>query len=155
MGQEAVSMQDQENELDLTPLMLCGCGNLRMAARAVTQLFDEILQPTGLRVTQFALIAAITHFGPTTISHLAEIFSMDRTTLTRNLRPLERDGLINIRAGEDRRTRELTVTERGREAVVSAFPLWEKAQARIVNGLGQERFSSLLSHLSEVVSLTR
>lgn len=148
-------MQGQENELDLTPLMLCGCGNLRMAARAVTQLFDEIFQPTGLRVTQFALIAAITYFGSTTISHLAEIFSMDRTTLTRNLRPLERDGLINIKAGEDRRTRELTVTERGREAVVSAFPLWEKAQARIVNGLGQERFSSLLSHLSEVVSLTR
>ena len=155
MDQEAVPMQGQENELDLTPLMLCACGNMRMAARVVTQLFDEIFQPTGLRVTQFTLLSAIMYFGPTTITRLSEVLWMDRTTLTRNLKPLEHMGVIKVMAGEDRRTRELTVTPQGREAVAAAMPLWERAQARVINGLGRERFNSLLSHLSEVVSLTR
>ena len=150
-------MQEQRiiDELDLARLRFCACGNLRMATRAVTQLFDEAFQSTGLRATQLNLLIVIALFGPATITRLAGVIIMDRTTLTRNLNPLQKQGLVKILPGEDRRTREVELTTRGQEAVAKALPLWEKAQAQIVKGLGQKRFDSLLADLSEVVSLAR
>ena len=143
-------MQQGTDELNLARLGVCACGNLRMASRAVTQLFDGVFHPTGLRVTQFTLLAAITAFGPTTVTRLSEALLMDRTTLTRNLRPLERRVLIKVEEGEDRRTRQVTITPQGYDAVVQGLPLWEKAQAQVVQGLGEERFHSLLSDLSDL-----
>ena len=78
---------------------------------------------------------------------------MDRTTLTRNLALLEHQGLVAIAKGDDQRTRLVTLTNQGREAVVKALPLWEQAQTRIVSGLGRERWNTLLADLSDVVSL--
>ena len=148
-------MDAKVDRSELIRVTACVCGNLRSATRAVTQLFDETFQPLGLRATQFSLLAAIEFLGSITITAMAEFFTMDRTTLTRNLKPLERHGLLTIEPGEDKRTREVTLTAQGRQAVADGLPLWEKAQARVVNGLGQERFQSLLSHLSEVSALAR
>ena len=133
----------------------CACGNLRKAARAVTQLFDEALRPAGLRATQFGILGATMVMGPVTVTKLAEVTVTDRTTLTRNLRLLAKKGLIRIQTGNDRREREVTLTDRGREALAKGYPFWQKAQTRVVKGLGEEQWKSLREGLSAVVSLTR
>ena len=133
----------------------CACFNLRKAARAVTHLYDEILRPTGIRATQFSLLIATNLLGPMTVTKLAEQGVMDRTTLTRNLKPLEKLGLIKISTGSDQRKRVISITRKGQEALVKALPLWRKAQARVVKGLGRKRMESVLKDLSDVVLLTQ
>lgn len=151
-------MQEQNTQLNIVKLSIvantCACFNLRKASRTVTQLYDEILQPSGLLATQFTPLVAISIAGSTTITHLAEELVMDRTTLTRNLKPLERQGLIEIASGQDQRTRVVTLTTKGCEALALAIPLWEQAQASVVEGLGQNRWSTLLSNLADTVLLT-
>ena len=133
----------------------CACGNLREATRVVTQIFDEEFQPIGLRATQFALLVSISRAGSANMTQLAEQMLTDRTTLTRNLKPLAKQGLLRVLPGRDLRTREVTLTPRGETTVIQAAPLWAKAQARVVGGVGQERFNSLLEHLSVVKALGR
>ena len=93
--------------------------------------------------------------GPVTVVKLAQVMVMDRTTLTRNLEILEKRGLITIKPGEDRREREVNLTAEGMEVLAKAVPLWEEAQERVREGLGEERLQNLLGDLSEMVSLTR
>lgn len=131
----------------------CACFNLRKAARAVTQLYDEALRPADLRVTQFALLTATRLLGSAPMTRLAERMGMDRTTLTRNLRPLERQGLIRVRPGKDGRVREVVLTGRGQEALDRAVPLWERVQARVVRGLGGPRWRRLLGDLTAMAAL--
>ena len=132
----------------------CVCGSLRKAARAVTQLYDEALRPTGLRVTQFGILGVTMAMEPITVSRLAEATVTDRTTLTRSLKLLEKQDLIRVDPGNDRRERKVTLTDRGREAVRKAYPLWQKAQRHVVKLLGEERWKVLRQELSAVVSLT-
>lgn len=135
---------------------ICACLHFRRASRAVTQLFDHVLEPSGLRATQFTVLVAIARSGSATVARLAETLVMDRTTMTRNLRPLERDGLIERVAGEeDRRTRTVRLTGRGEAALARALPLWERAQSRVIDGLGEERWRGLLADLSATVTLAR
>ena len=93
--------------------------------------------------------------GPVSISNLAEVLVMDRTTLSRNLKPLERQRLIGIEPGEDQRQRIVPLTEQGEERLAHALPLWEQAQARVVKRLGEERYINLLLELSATVELIR
>ena len=134
---------------------LCACSNLRKAVRAVSQLYDDAFRPIGLRATQFGLLGAAGMLGPLTINLLAEAIVMDRTTLTRNLRPLEKQGLLRIRFGRDRREREVSITKRGQVVLAKGYPLWKKAQEKVVKGLGQERLSRLLKDLSAVVTVAQ
>lgn len=152
-------MQDRINQPALTKLgaisTTCTCSNLRKAARAITQLYDEVLQPSGLLVNQFTLLVAIALAGSATITRLAQALVMDRTTLTRNLKPLVRQGLIEIEPGQDQRVRIIKLTDEGRTALIKALPLWEQAQSRVVKGLGQERWHTLLNNLSDTTSCVR
>ena len=131
----------------------CACFKVRKAARAITKLYEEMLRPSGLRATQFSLLMATRVMGPVTVVKLAEIMVMDRTTLTRNLQILEKRRLITIKRGEDRREREVTLTAAGMEVLTKAVPLWEEAQNRVEEGLGEERLQNLLGDLSEMTSL--
>lgn len=152
-------MREQHSQASLAKCTeiagVCACFNFRKASRAVTQLYEEILQPSGLLGTQFTLLVAISLAGSVTITRLAQELVMDRTTLTRNLKPLKRQGLIEIEPGQDQRTRVVMLTDKGRKALAKAIPLWEQAQAHVVQGLGQNRWSTLLSDLSDTVLLTR
>jgi len=152
-------MLSKSTQLDLAKptvvLNTCVCFSLRKASRAVTQFFDEILQTSGLLVTQFTVLAAIDLTGSATMTHLAQWLVMDRTTLTRNLKPLERQGLIKIEPGKDQRMRVVTLTAEGHAAIAKALPLWEQAQTSVVEGLGQEQWSALLEGLSDTVSWVR
>jgi DNA-binding MarR family transcriptional regulator len=132
----------------------CACFNLRKVTRAVTQLYGEMLRPAGLRVTQFSLLVAVRMAGPVGVTRLAEITVMDRTTLTRNLELLQKQGLIEIAAGADRRSRIVTLTAAGNAAIAEALPFWKKAQLHVVNSLGQECWADMLTDLGELVALT-
>lgn len=134
---------------------ICACANLRKAARAVTRLYDRILRPTGLRVTQLALLVAVSALGPISVTTLAKKTLMDRTTLGKNLKLLENRYLIRIRPGEDRRVREVALSDEGLDILLKALPYWEEAQDKMIKGIGEEGMSDLLSNLSTVVSLSR
>jgi DNA-binding MarR family transcriptional regulator len=107
----------------------CVCVNLRCAARAVSYLYDEALAASGIKITQFSLLRAVERNEPIAITALAEELELDRTTLARNLGPLERDRLVLLVAGDDQRVTEVRLTAGGRAAIARALPLWEKAQA--------------------------
>jgi DNA-binding MarR family transcriptional regulator len=124
-----------------------------MAARLVTQRYDDALRPAGLRIMQFTLLARLHAVDRVTITELAEQASLDRTTLTRNLKPLIERGYVRVVAGKDQRERLVTVTERGRQALRAALPLWEQAQTSMTDGLGQEATSALLSLLRSAGSV--
>ena len=121
---------DQNN---IAQTMFCTCANLRKASRAVTQFYEAILRPTGLRVTQFTLLSAISVLGQPTITDLADALVMDRTTLTRNLKPLEKQGLVESASGQDKRTRLVRLTVPGQQLLADALPLWQEAQTKMVN----------------------
>ncbi len=125
----------------------CVCFNLRKTARWVTQLYDEALRPTGLRATQFSLLSATSYLGTATINQLADVMVMDRTTLTRNLRPLENQGYIRVHPGQDRRQREVTLRTAGQKILEQAIPLWERIQKHVIHGLGKDRTGRLLKDL--------
>jgi DNA-binding MarR family transcriptional regulator len=134
---------------------VCVNYNLRKASRAVNQVFDAMLRPTGLRASQFAVLVALAQTDTVTITRLARWLVMDRTTLSRNLRPLAARGYLAIAPGADRRNQEIRVTPLGEKALVNAYPYWEKAQANISNGLGPDRWKQLLEALAATVSIAR
>lgn len=126
----------------------CICFQLRKASRAVTRLYDGILKSTGLGANQFTILMAVYVLDPKTISHIAEVLNMERTTLTRNIRLMEKQGLISVTPDSDRRKRALCLTAKGRKALENALPFWEKAQAHVKDEVGQEQCNSLLAELS-------
>ena len=131
----------------------CACLNVRRAARAVTALYDRTLAPTGLRATQVTLLAALEKAGPVPFTRLAGVLGMDRTTLTRNLEPLRRAGLLTLGPGEDRRVRLAAITEKGRRTLAAATPLWEQAQRRITMGMGGERWELVRREIRQLAAL--
>ncbi len=138
----------------LEPAQGCVCFNIRKSARAITQLYEDALRPTGLRATQFTLLVATRVMGTATISGLAKGLVMDRTTLTRNMKPLEKQGFIRIMPGkEDRREREVTLTLTGQEILSEALPLWKTVQETVIEALGQGRVTRFLKDLSATVYL--
>ena len=133
---------------------LCACFNVRRAARAVTQLYDRVLAPTGLRATQVTLLVALARAGAIPFTRLAAMLGMDRTTLTRNLAPLERDGLLTLRPGPDRRVKLATITGKGRKLLEQAIPLWRRAQRQITQGIGAGRWDALRRELQRITELS-
>lgn len=133
----------------------CVGANIRRANRMVSQYYDDVLRPSGLRITQFSLLVRIRERQPVTINKLAEAAMMDRTTLTRNLRPLEKRGLLRVSLAQDRRMRQVSLTKAGGEAMMRALPYWKKAQTRMREGLGEDRFHRLLSDLQQAIQLAR
>jgi DNA-binding MarR family transcriptional regulator len=130
----------------------CMCHKTRMAARAITRTYDDALRSTGLRATQISVLAAVGARGALSIQSLAESLEMDRTTLTRNLRPLEDRGYVVVAPEGRHRSRMLTLTEVGHTALVEALPLWEGAQRRLRRRLGAERWPAVQEALAELVT---
>jgi len=145
----AMSRPEQAKAVEVAT---CTCFNLRKATRAITQLYDDILRPSGLRITQFSLLTVIWIMGKVNITRLAEEAVMDRTTLARNLDLLRKQGLIRIQAGDDARVREVSLTLAAHEKLAAALPYWEKAQAQITKILGAGRVNRLLADLSVAVA---
>lgn len=132
----------------------CTCFAVRRAARHLTQVYDRHLAPTGLRTTQFSLLRTLARLGPRSIQALARDLGLDRTTLGRNLRPLERDGLVAIGVDpSDRRGRALTITEAGRAKIEQGQALWAEAQASFVATYGEDQTRALHAVMDAVSRL--
>jgi len=132
---------------------VCHCFSVRSAARHVTQFYDQLLEPTGLRITQYSILAMLKRLGPLTINALAKVLLTDRTTLGRNILPLERDGLIRIEQGaSDRRAKELHLTTAGEKRLQAARPAWLKAQATFESSFGPKRAGTLRALLRALVA---
>jgi DNA-binding MarR family transcriptional regulator len=143
-------------ELDLSAMQNCVCFNLRWVTRTVTQFFDAELRRHGIRPTQSPILGALAARSGWGMADLSDWLGMERTTLVRNLRPLQRDGLIRAAGGGRGGRVELAITEKGRKALVKALPAWRAAQAKVVATLGAQRWSAILNDLEQAaLRLTR
>ena len=124
--------------------------NTRRATRLVTQYYDKALTPAGLRSTQYSLLSVLLMMEKASIQELALVLAMDRTTLTRNLSPLRKKGWIKVSVGTDRRARPVLITRKGRTILDKALPLWQQAQAQIVNSLGASNWDQIMRGLHQI-----
>lgn len=132
----------------------CACLKLRGAARVVTQMYDEILRPSGLKATQFSVLAAVATTGPASMTAISNALVMDRTTLTRNLKPLMGRGLIKPSKGKDRRQHPIEITSKGETTLARALPLWKRAHDQIITGVGFARWQGMVRLLEETINLS-
>ena len=118
----------ESEEVDFVACRQCVCTAARRRSRELTRLFEKAMRGSGVRGTQFTLLATLVQTGPLPTTRLADFQGLERTTLTRNLARLVRDGFVRIDEGEDRRVRKVAITPAGEEAARRAFPFWKKAQ---------------------------
>ncbi len=131
----------------------CLCLHTQRAARAVARRFDDALRPVGLKSGQFSLLISLNRPEPPTVGSVAQLLAMDRTTLTANLKPLERRGLLNVTPDdEDRRARRLTLTEDGLALLEQAIPIWMKTHEEIERVLTGD-FDALRSDLNALATV--
>src|SRR5713226_3184025 len=131
----------------------CVCSTLRMVTRAVTQLYDDVMRPSGLRVTQFSILATIARMGEANLRQLTDALAIDQTTLTRSLNLLERDGVTERVPHPDGRIKAMRLTAKGRRALEVARPLWAQAQDKVLRELGTKAWADAqrrLTHLLHV-----
>lgn len=132
----------------------CLCLHLQRAARAIGRLFDEALKPVGLTNGQFSILMSLNRPVAPKLSDLARFLAMDRTTLTANLKPLERRGLVCVTPDEtDRRSRRLSLTDAGRAVLVRAVPIWRKTHDDVDSSLAQGSSAHLLPDLVTISDL--
>lgn len=136
----------------LRPTLPCMCASLRRASRAITQLYEGALRPTGLRGTQFTVLQTLSLAGEVTQGQLGEILAMDSTTLTRTLNIMDRHGWIAKRRGEDRREWRMRLSKAGETQFKQALPHWEKAQTRLRQQLGAELSDNLMKLTQKITN---
>jgi len=139
----------------MEPLFECNCAAVRSAARAVTKAYDDVLRPLELRMTQYTILSKVNKEGQLALSDLADRMVMDRTTLARNVKPLEREGWMAVAVGSDRRERLLSVTPAGLALLERARPLWLETSRRLDEKLGPQQAETLRVTMREVVKAAR
>ena len=142
-----------QSPVKMSSIRACACGRLRRATRALTQLYDDLMAPSGLRITQFSLLGTLARNGTARISDLADSLLLDRTALSRTLDPLLERGLVSIVSGRDERTREVSLTRAGAKILRAAQPHWKRAQIQVANKLGSDRLEALIATLGEIEAL--
>ncbi|MBV9999518.1 MAG: MarR family transcriptional regulator [Verrucomicrobia bacterium] len=135
-------------ELSVTEAGACVCAQVRRISRKLSSFYDNVLSPEGLTITQYSLLANIARAGRLSHTALAEKVGMDRTTLTRNLRPLTRARWVAAATGEDRRTHLLQLTTAGERKLIGSMPFWEEAQRRFLDQIGSESLQQLRAVLA-------
>ena len=138
--------------LDLTSVENCTCFNVRRVSRVITQFFDAGVRQHGLRPTQTPILRALQAKNGWSMAELSEWLGLERTTLLRNLRPLQRDGLVRANGGGRGGHVKLELTEKGRKILAKLLPTWRSAQDKVVATLGQERWSAIIRDLEEVTT---
>lgn len=148
-------MRTKKENIDLTQASSCICFNLRKTSRTITKIYDEALRVVNLRVTQFSILAFVYYYKNITITLLSNELAMDRTTLTRNLKPLERGKFIDIRKQEDPRYKTISLTSKGKEIFQNALPVWSQVQANVVQRIGLADADHLISELNRIRNTAR
>jgi len=134
---------------------VCACAQVRKASRALTQIYNRHLEPTGLLVTQYSLLANIARAGQASISELVAKLLLEQSTLTRNLAVLEKQGYLRSQPGADRRVKHFSLTEAGREALRQARPRWEDAQRQVGAELDTPEVERLFADLQRLIELAK
>lgn len=130
----------------------CLCASLRKATRVITRRYDEYLKPSGLKITQYSVLANINRNPGVTVSELANLMVMDQTTMTRNLQVLEKQGYLEIKEDvNDQRAKSIFISEAGKKKFKEAQPYWEEAQLELEKNLGKLGFELFLKSLNIVV----
>jgi DNA-binding MarR family transcriptional regulator len=146
---------EMDRKIDSKQPSPCNCINLRRASQAITEVYDEFLEPSGLKISQYALLKNIMQFGPVSVSDLALTIRLDRTTLVRNLKPLEMRGLIMDASAKGSRNRQLVLTDQGNKTLQGAVSLWLAAQDGIEQYLGKDDLNTLTLLLSKIEKLSK
>ena len=133
----------------------CACFSVRVASRAVTRVYDAVLVPSGLRATQFAVLVGVYRGFGMTLTALGRELGMDRTSLSRNLRPLIHRGFVATVSATDRRRRAFRTTKRGERLLRRTIPYWRKAQQRVVTTVGPEKWTKLNGDLRSLAEAIR
>jgi DNA-binding MarR family transcriptional regulator len=132
----------------------CVAYNLRKSSRIVSKIYEKEMRGAPIHGPQFSLMIIIAKRGTQTITGLARDIGADRTTLTRNLRQLERKGVVQISSGKDDRTKAVSLLPAGEQAIRESVPYWKRAQTKVLKALGEDRWARMLSDLSAVTALT-
>lgn len=134
----------------------CACLHVRRADRLLSQMYDKYLRPIGIRSTQYGMLRCVDGLPDPFISDIGRFLSMDQTTVTRNVEKLERDGLVATRPHpDDPRKKKVELSTLGKAKLTEAHPLWEEAQKRIVTGMGEDDFNTLLRLLGKLNQMTK
>jgi DNA-binding MarR family transcriptional regulator len=141
-----------KKQLDLASIENCACFNIRRISRVITQFFDAEVRRLGIRPTQTPILGALQAKSGWGMAELSEWLGMDRTTLLRNLRPLQRNGLVSVKGGGRGGHVELAITSKGRAALTRILPAWRSAQDKVVATLGKERWSTIINDLEEAAT---
>ncbi len=134
-------------ELDFSVTENCVCFNLRSVTRAMTKFFDAELRRHGIRTTQGSILLALKAKDSWAMAELSEALGLERTTLVRNLQPLQRDGLVAAEGGGRGGRVDLSITAKGRRQIEKVLPAWRAAQSAAVKTLGEKRWSAILADL--------
>jgi DNA-binding MarR family transcriptional regulator len=130
----------------------CYGASIRKASRILTRIYDEALAPSGLNLTQFSIAYLLTRHGSATITDLAAWMDIDKTAMGRSLFPMERDRLISIQEGKDRRSREVTLTPSGVAHYKKAVPLWKQAQKQVEQMMGKSQADAMRTLLLRIAA---
>ena len=133
----------------------CACFTVRIASRSITRFYDAVLAPSGLRATQFVVLVGVFRGFGTTLTALAKVLGMDRTSLSRNLRPLLRRGFVTTVPATDQRRRTLQTTKRGERLLARTIPSWRRAQQHVVTTVGSDRWTTLAGELRGLAKAIR
>lgn len=136
-------------------MLQCHCSAMRNATRAITHAYDRALRPSGLRMTQFSVLVRVAAMGEQTVGDLANMMAMDQTALGRSLRPLERDDMVRVTVGADRRERRVSITANGQEALARASSLWKSVHQRFEAKVGAEESLELREAMKRLVNIGR
>src|SRR2546426_7422283 len=148
MARRGIRLTSGQDPGRLSP---CVCNTLRMVTRAVTQLYDDVLRPSGLRVTQFSILATIARMGEANLRQLTDTLALDQTTLTRSLNLLERAGVTERVPHPDGRIKAMRLTSKGRRALEVARPLWAQAQEKVLRELGTNAWADAQRRLAHLL----
>lgn len=141
---------DKTNEGELYDKILeqCLCLQIKKSARTLTNLYDKALSGTGINSGQYSILLKIECLDSPTLNVLAEQLNLKSSSMSRALTPLEREDLIVMTRGKDKRTRRVKLTSKGKQTVLQAIPLWKKAQDKVTSLLGDETGKDLNTNLS-------
>jgi DNA-binding MarR family transcriptional regulator len=151
-GRPVRTRSDESDALTPSIEKTRGCLNLhlRRVTRQVSRHYDDALRPVGLRVTQFTILAILAQTGPLALIGLADLLGMERSALARNLKPIQRKGLVEIAQGRDKRTRLAGLTRTGQHTLRQALPKWNDAQNEVIARLGADQTAVLIDVLSRL-----
>ena len=139
--------------MTVLPSLDCMCAGFRRTARALTQQYEGVLRPLGLRASQFTILQVLSRVGEVSQGQLGDILAMDSTTLTRTLKIMRQQGWVAVRRGQDRRERLLRLTRNGAALLARAVPAWEREQARLRRQIGEQAWKNLARWTDQVASI--